>query len=157
MTITKEFKKLTGFALHPRHTNNLSLHTERLDSLFTQLAHLHCSKPNSIKLLADKVGYWIKKSPSETLHALAGYVFYIREDFNTAKKHFLKTIALNPDNLDNWIDLAFCLRHLRDEKTSNGILFNYRIVIHYYKYLDLKVCGFIKLKTMIAEITKRVS
>lgn len=89
---------------------------------------------------------------SEIIFALAGYIYYIDEDFIRAKRCFLRAISLNPDNLDNWIDLAFALRHNGEYEISNGIFFNYSYVIYYYKYLKLIGCSYHKLKDLILRI-----
>ena len=68
---------------------------------------------------------------------------------------FLKTISINPDNLDNWMDLAFTLRHLGESLISEGILFYFPYVIHYYKYLKLFDCDYNTLKQLILEISKK--
>jgi len=155
LDIYQEFKKITGFELLTRQTNYLSDRIERKDSLFSQLAILYFTYPKKFKKLQQKVRDWLRKESSETIFALAGYIYYITEDFNKARKYFLKAISLNPDNLDNWIDLAFSLRHLGEYKISNGILFNYDYLIYYYKYLKLKGCCYSKLKKLVFLIAAR--
>lgn len=155
MSILEEFKSITGFELSPRQTNYPSDRIERKDSLFSQLAIFYFSDRQKFKKLRQKIRDWLRKEKSETIFALAGYIYYICEDFSKGKDYFLKAISLNPDNLDNWIDLAFSLRHLGEYKISNGILFNYNYVIHYYKYLKLKGCNYSKLKKLVLEIIDR--
>ncbi len=98
---------------------------------------------------------WSRREHSEGLFALAGYICYITEDFKTAKRNFFKAASLNPDNLDNWIDLAFALRHNGEFEISNCLLFNYDYVIHYYNYLGLAGCDYGRLKNLILEVAKR--
>ena len=155
MSIAKEFKDICGFELFTRQTNHLFDRIERKDSLFSQLAILYFSHPRKFNELKRKINDWLKIEQNETIFALAGYICYISEDFKKAKEYFLKTISLNPDNLDNWIDLAFTLRHLCEYRISNGIIFNYDYLMHYYKYLKLYNCSYTKLKRLILEIAKR--
>lgn len=157
MSIFEEFKNITGFELLSRQTNYLSDRIERKNWLFPQLGVLYFSDRQRFKKLQQKVRIWLKREQTETIFALAGYIDYILEDFKKAKQYFLKAISINPDNLDNWIDLAFVLRHNGEYKISNGILFNYDYAIHYYNYLKLKSCNYSKLKDLILEIIKRTS
>lgn len=155
MGIKEEFKVITGFDLQSRETNNLNDEVERKDYLFNHLAVLYCTEPQKFKKLKQKIRCWLKQEQSEATFALAGYFYYINEEPKKAKQHFLKTVSLNPDNLDNWLDLAFTLRQLGENKVSFGILFNYVYIIYYYKYLKLAGCDYPKLKRLILEILKR--
>lgn len=154
MNIPKEFKNITGFDLLSRRINQLSEGIERKDSLFPQLAILYFSNRKRFKKLRQKIRNWLRKEQSETIFALAGYIYYINEDFKKARGYFLKTISLNPDNLDNWLDLAFVLRHIGDTKISEGILFHFDYVIYYYKYLKLFNCDYKTLRNLILKIVK---
>ena len=80
---------------------------------------------------------------------------FLARNYKKAKSCFLKAISLNPDNLDNWIDLAFALRHNGEYEISNGILFNYNYIIHYYKYLKLTDRNYLTLKKLVLEVVKR--
>lgn len=156
MDIFQEFRGITGFDLSYRRANLLSDKIERKDPFFSLLTILYFSDRIRFNKLKQRINYWLRKEESETLFALAGYIYYIAEDFNKAKKFFLKTIQLNPNNLDNWFDLAFTLRHLGDCEVSHGILFNFDYAIHYYNYLGLKGSGYPRLKRLIIEITKNI-
>ncbi|MCX5696211.1 MAG: tetratricopeptide repeat protein [Candidatus Omnitrophica bacterium] len=157
MTIPEEFDIICGFRIFPRKTNNVSGYAEREDSLFPQLAVLYYSCPSKFNQLKGKINDWLKAQEDETILALAGYVYYISEDFKKAKEYFLKAIALNPDNLDNWMDLAFVLRHNGEYRISRGILFNYSYVMYYYKYLKLAGGTYSEFKKMVSEVSKRTS
>ncbi|MDI6606495.1 MAG: hypothetical protein QME65_05085 [Candidatus Omnitrophota bacterium] len=152
--VDREFKRITGFRLFERQANYYFGGVEREDRLFTQLASLYFSKPQSFKKLKKRIQVWIQDERETTL-ALAGYIYYISEDFIKAKEHFIKTIHINPDNLDNWIDLSFSLRHLGEYKLSNAIMFNHHYIIHYYKYLKLYACSYVKLKRLLLEIERK--
>ena len=147
-----EFVNITGFNLPPRMTNRLSNRVVRKGYLFDDLAKLYCFKPERFKKLAQKIDQWLCADQSETILVLAGYVYYIVEDFRKARNYFLKAVSLNPDNLDNWIDLAFTLRHFGEYEVSNGILFNFDYAIHYYNRFKLSGCDYATFKKLILKI-----
>jgi tetratricopeptide (TPR) repeat protein len=155
MDIFKKFKDITGLDLLERRSNMLSDRKIRKDMLFSQLAGLYVQESSKIRQLCDICKDLEKSNFLETAYALKGYVYYILEDFKIAQSCFLKNVHLNPDNLDNWHDLAFSLRHLREDKMSFGIIFNLPYVVHYYKYFKLRNCPFIQLKKMICMIADK--
>ena len=114
-----EFINITGFNLLPRITNRLSNRVVKKGYLFDDLAKLYYFKPKRFEKLAQRIDQWLSIDQSETMLVLAGYVYYIVEDFRKARGYFLKAVSLNPDNLDNWIDFAFALRHFGEYKVSN--------------------------------------
>lgn len=154
VSIPEEFNNIAGFDLPKRQVNYLFDRIERKDPVFSGLARLYCFSPRRFNKLKFKIRSWIKKMPGEETFALAGYIYYISNNFKKAKHCFLRTIALSPDNLDNWIDLAFCLRHNGEDVISNGILFNYQQVSYYYKYLGLAGRGYASLKRLVLEVVK---
>lgn len=157
-SLQKRFKEITGFELKERQTNLLSEKVFRKDDLFETLPRLYFEKPKKFKELSKKLLPLIlnkRNLSNETLLALAGYIYYIEEDFKKAKNCFLKCINLNPQNLDNLIDLAFTLRHLGDYKLANGILFNYDYIIYYYDFLKLSNVNFTILKDLILLISEK--
>jgi len=155
--IRKQFKKIAGFELKKRQTNYLSEKIIKKDQLFEDLARLYFERPKKFNQLLTGLLPLInqKNNSNETLLALVGYLYYIQEDFQKAKMCFLKCINLNSQNLDNWIDLAFTLRHLGNDKLANGILFNYDYLIHYCHFLKLSGCSFLKLKNLISKIFQK--
>lgn len=155
--IQKKFQKITGFPLRKRQTNHLSEKIIKKDQLFENLARLYFNRPKKFNQLCKKILPLInqKKELDETLLALAGYLYYLQEDFKKSKTFFLKCINLNPQNLDNWIDFAFTLRHLGEDKLANGILFNYDYLIYYYHYFKMINCSFSKLKNLILKISQK--
>jgi tetratricopeptide (TPR) repeat protein len=155
MPIRESFRDIAGFELLPRQTNYIGDRVERKDSLFTLLAVCYFSDPQRFKKIQGKITGWLRKEQSETTCALAGYVYYIAEDFKKAKKILLKAVSLNPDNLDTWIDLAFALRHNGEYEVSDGIFFNYSYVAYYYKYLKLRGANFSEIKKLVSEIVNR--
>lgn len=155
MPIKEEFKRITGLELSTRQTNYLSDGVLRKDQLFSQLAILYYASPKNFTLLKRKIEVWLKDLKNETTFALAGYIHYIDEDYKKALRYFLENISFNPDNLDNWMDLAFALRHNGEDKISSGILFHYKYAIYYYRYLRLEGCGYDRLKKLVLEIIRR--
>ncbi len=83
--------------------------------------------PHLLPLLVEKTRKWQTLANTETQWALMGYIFYCSEDFKQAQKCFLKTLQINPRNLDNWFDLAFSLYHQGQEKheLAKKIIFNF--------------------------------
>lgn len=158
LTLNKRFKKITGFDLEVRRTNFLEDERGRADNLLEALSRLYFDYPVKIRRLKKEIKkQLLLEEKSETLWALAGYLAYLTEDFKSAKNFFLKAVSLNPDNFDNWQDLAFVLRHLGEEKESYGIFFNFDYVIYYYKYLGLDASDYKKLKKMILKIQEKAN
>lgn len=155
--IKKEFIDITGFEFLPRIVNSWSDGIERKDALLKKLSIFYFSEPKSFKKLKQKTKKWLKQEQTETLFSLAGYLYYITEDFHKAKRYFLKAIAISPDNLDNWMDLSFALRHLGEYTVSNGILFNFDYIIYYYKFLSLNGCSYSSIKKLVLEIMMRIN
>lgn len=156
MHIQKEFKNITDFDLLPRKTNLLSDREEGKNWLFQKLAILYFNDLKRFKKVQQRAKKWLKKEKSETIFVLLAYINYIIEDFKKSKIYFLRAISLNPDNLDNWLDLAFTLRHLGEYCVSNIIFFNYDYVIYYYKYLKIKGSSYSVLKKLALEINSKL-
>lgn len=157
MKISAEFRKITAIPLIERQTNRLADGVARKDMSFEQLTYLFFFNRPKFGVLKKSIRLWLKKEPSETILALAGYIYYIAEDFKKAKKYFFDCVRLNPDNLDNWIDLAFSLRHSGENRVSSAILFHHDYVMYYYKYLNLSECGFVKFRKMALEVNRRAN
>lgn len=107
------FRIARVFPFH--ETNRLEDRCIRKDKVFDQLAEKVFDNPRLLLLLGHKIKGWLKAEKSEFTYALAGYIYYCQKDFKKAEKYFFKTVNLNPKNLDNWFDLAFCLYH-QDKK-----------------------------------------
>ena len=111
-------------------TNRYDDYIERKDSLFWLVTMLFYEKPSEFKSLLKRAP--ASKEPDEVWSALTGYLHYVNGDYRFARDCFLRAVALNPDNLDNWFDLTFALRHLSEYECSDAILFHYGLVRHYY-------------------------
>lgn len=123
---------------HRRASNRIEEGVTRKDPLFDEIARCYFSDRKKFAAIRRSVSVWLKKNKTEEALALAGYVSYLDGDFRNSTRFFLKTVASNPDNLDNWMDLAFSLRHQGEIKMSYAILFHFDLVMHYYKRLELR-------------------
>lgn len=155
MNISKEFQSITGKELEKRSPNCLFNKVERKDRLFEEITWLFFCEPQKFNQLVDKIELWLRKEKTDTVFALAGYLYYLLEDFTKARGYFLETIHQAPDNLDSWVDLAFALRHLGEYTIANSILFNLFYVIYYYKFFNLYGCDYFKIKSLVGEISKK--
>jgi len=156
LSFQKRFIKIAGFFLPLRQPNTLQKQLIRVDNLFENLSRLYFDKPSKIKKLQKEIKNWQPEFfEKETFFSLSGYLYYLTEDFAQAKKFFLHALNLNPSNFDNWYDLAFALRHLGEERTSRGILFNFDHAIYYYSYFGFKNANYKKIKKMISAIQEK--
>jgi len=156
MSIGKDFKNIAGFELSPRKVNRISHRVERKDSLFEKLIYLSSPRGDKFKTLANRIEGWLDKDQSDTMLALAGYIYYIKENYKEARNYFLEAIYLAPENLDSWVDLAFTLRQLGEYDVSRSILFNYKYIIYYYMHLKLGPCGYGKIKELALKINTKL-
>jgi tetratricopeptide (TPR) repeat protein len=126
INVKKEFLSITSI-LPLRLKNDLSDEIIRKDAVFDLLAEKIFDHPQMLRLLLKKIKLWLKYEKSEFIFSLSGYVYYINKDFRMAEKYFLKSVNLNPGNLDNWFDLAFSLYHQSDYRNclAKKILFNF--------------------------------
>lgn len=154
--ILKEFHVITNFWLTRRSCNKLSDAVSRKDPLFDQLTFFYVHNQRDFGKLKKKIDYWLSLERSETIFSLAGYIYHISENFKKAKRYFLKSIQINSKNLDNWIDLAFALRHLGEHEISDVILFDFDYVIYYYNYFDLRKSSYAQVKKMILKIKQQL-
>jgi len=132
--IMLEFTRLTSII--PAHgTNRLSDKCIRKDIIFHNLSEKAFDQPKLLDLLTIKIKQWLKLNKSEFTYCLAGYIYYCKDDFKKAEKYFLKAIDRNPQNLDNWFDLAFSLYHQDDRKydLAKKILFNFDLCLSGFK------------------------
>ncbi|MCM8797658.1 MAG: hypothetical protein NC923_07295 [Candidatus Omnitrophica bacterium] len=133
-SVEKDFMMIAGFKpLHP--TNRVCDFNLRKDIIFSCLAEKIFDNPRLLHVLMKKMKYWLVSEKSELTYAMAGYLYYIKEDFKGAERYFLKAINENKENLDNWFDLAFSLYHQLDKKHNLGkmILFNFDFCVENFK------------------------
>ena len=126
-----EFKELTGISWPPREINAPSARRLRADKVFEQMARLCFTRPDVGRKIRRRLTRWLSERQDEGVVALAGYVRYCLKDYKGAEKLFLKAVALRPENLDNWLDLAMTFRHL-DDPLGLDILFAHNEFIALY-------------------------
>lgn len=136
---------------HKRATNRIEEGVSRKDPLFDAISRCYFSDRKKFAAIRRSIPAWLKKNTEEG-YALAGYVAYLDGHFRDATRFFLKTVALNPDNLDNWMDLAFSLRHQGEAAMSYAILFHFDLAIHYCKRLKLRPGNLRQFKNMLSLI-----
>ena len=126
--------------------------TSRKDIVFDELTRLYFKDRRGFAKIKKKLPALLKKDRSGEALAFAGYVAYLSEDFKRATGYFLLAIASDPDNLDNWMDLAFSLRHRGEQKMSRAILFHFDLAMHYYRRFQLPPGDFSRMKKMLEMI-----
>ena len=146
--IQHEFKKWTMLFLPERETNRLKDKVHRKDSVFSFLSDKIFDHPQLLIILKKKIKYWLTLNNSETILALAGYIYYLGDDSRKAEGYFCKCVEKNSENIDNWVDLAFSLYHQGDKKNrmAKAILFNLDLFIKKFKTPNYKQCDFASLK-----------
>jgi len=112
-----------------RPCNYIDGSVERLDGCFSYLTQLCFFNKQEFKYLFQQLSGFLKKPSNEMGWALRGYFSYLKEDYKDAAASFLEAIVLAPENLDNWLDYAFALRHIGFDDASLKILFNTKAMI----------------------------
>lgn len=107
-----EFQAATGWLLPPRVSNRLELGMPRLDVLFQTLASWAFDHPEALEDLRRRAGEWVGRWPEPRTWELSGYLEYLAGDWAAAARAFMASLEQEPENLDAWVDLAFCLKHL---------------------------------------------
>lgn len=135
-------------------TNRYEDYIERKDCLFWLVTKLFYENPLEFKSLRKKIFLEKQLYVNESGYSLTGYIRYINSEYQSARDCFIKSIALNPDNLDNWFDLAFSLRHLGEYENSEVILFHYDLVQCYYKRMIPSISKWNCFKKLLSIISK---
>ncbi len=154
--IQHEFKKWTLLPLSARKTNKLQDKIQRKDNTFFLLSEKVFDYPRLLKVLKKEVKQWLKMNGSETVLSLAGYIYYLDNDFPKAEKYFYKCVETNSENLDNWVDLAFSLYHQGERKNSlaKAILFDFDLFIKEFNVSGCKKCNLTALEKFFKKIKK---
>jgi len=113
----------------PRPCNAIDGPVERMDTYFVYLTQLFFFDQKEFETLSQKCSALLKKPSNELGWALKGYFAYLKEDYKEAASAFLQSIVLSPENLDNWLDYAFALRHLGSHEASLRIMFHTKDVM----------------------------
>lgn len=152
--IQQEFRRLTLLFLPEREVNKLDDKVYRKDRVFHYLANQIFDHPRLLIVLKKKIKIWLKLNNSETLHALAGYIYYLDNNFLKAENYFYKCVEKTPKNLDNWVDLVFSLYHQGEKKNrvAKNILFNLDLFIKKFKISDYKKCSPITLEKIYKDL-----
>ena len=151
-TIKREFRRLTLLPLPTREINRLGDKVHRKDSVFPLLSNKIFDHPRLLQLLKKKIQYWVRLDDSETLLALAGYIYYLDDNFANAEKYFYRCIDSESENIDSWVDLVFSLYHQNDKKNglAKAILFDLDLFIKFFKSSKHGKCSF----TILGKIYK---
>jgi len=149
--LATDYRLITGFSLNRRVTNRIEDRVLRMDHEFSSLAEFFYDNQDRIPLMKIKLACHIAKQETELSCALMAYMHYICEEFNEALPLFFKCITMNPENLDNWFDCAFCLHHLENEY-SYHILYNYDEFLRLYKKMQLSRCDLAALHRIYKRI-----
>ena len=112
-----------------RPQNDMDGSVERADRYFVYLTRLYFSDQKEFRNLSRKLSSLLKKPSNELGWALRGYFAYLKEDYKAAASSFLEAIVMAPENLDNWFDYAFSLRHLGFDEASLRIIFHTKAVM----------------------------
>lgn len=127
--VKKEFLAITG--IWPYFKVNLIEDRQiRSNNLFAFLSEKIFDHPRLLDLLLKKITTWLNKDQSEFTLCLAGYIYYMAEDFQKSEAYFLNALQKSSRNLDVWLDLAFSLYHQNDkkQKLAKKIIFNHEFL-----------------------------
>ncbi|MGI5844087.1 MAG: hypothetical protein ACOX9B_07930 [Candidatus Xenobium sp.] len=123
-----EFQAATGWSLSPRVANPLEAGVMRQDTVFQGLAAWAFDHPEALADLRRRAGEWVRRWPEPRTWELSGYLEYLAADWAAAARAFMASLEQEPENLDAWVDLAFCLKHL-GLALGESILFDYDLWI----------------------------
>ena len=149
--VCRQFAELTAHRLDERASNLLEHRQERRDVVFFVLADCALQDKPFLERLTRLSAQWLQRCPCETTRAIAAYTAYLRDDYGRAATYLLACIADNPQNLDNWVDLAFALNHMADP-LGRHILFNHDEYIIRFMARGDRVCTLSRLQTIMQEI-----
>jgi len=98
---------------------------------------------------------------NEIILACLGYLYMYKEDYNKSINCFLKTVSINPDNVNNWIDLSDLYELSGDRGTAKVLSLNYTELVNLYndeikkELTEEKLMGFIEKEYKEASIDAR--
>ena len=125
-SVALDFYRLTN--IFPMHsTNRVEDRVFQKDAVFDLLGERVFDNPRLLDLLFIKFKVWYRLDKGEFINSLGGCLYYYNDEFDKAEGYFLKAVNLNPQNLDNWLHLAFSLYHQGDElhELAKKILFDF--------------------------------
>ncbi len=131
------FRNLTGKNLLKRAADYKS-EDEIDETLFEAVSRLFFEDRKNFCYLKEKALEAAKNEKKDALiFSAAGYFCYVDCDFKKARDFFRKAIELNPNDLEPWLCLAFCLRQLGNEGSFNNIVMHYDNIIK--DFIDEKI------------------
>ena len=148
-----QFRSLMGFELPSHGSNVLEARSVRVDQVFEGVADSLFRDPSRGEALWRFSLQWLARCNCELTRALAGYVAYCREDYPRATVHLLSAVAANPDNLDNWVDLAFSLAHQGDP-LGLQLLFDHEPYMRAFAARKAPVCTLAVLREIGGELER---
>lgn len=120
------FRETFGFDLPP-WTPNLPEHRQASQNpLFSQLAGWAFDWPERLGSALEAARRWAGEDPGPPTWELLGYLQYLSEDWGGAARSFMRSLEVEPRNLDSWFCLAFCLKHLGID-LGESILFDHDV------------------------------
>lgn len=122
------FRKTTGRNLSKR-TSSYKSSDEIDETLFEEVSRLFFENRKSFYYLKEKAIEAAKNEKDALIFSAAGYFCYVDCDFKKARDFFQKAISLQPEDLEQWFCLAFCLRQLGEEGGFNKIMLKYDDII----------------------------
>lgn len=149
--LASDYQQITGMILNSRMTNRIEEGVHRRDSEFSNMAGFFFDHHAKIPLMKIKLAWHMTRHENEQTCALMAYMHYICEEFSEALPLFFRCITLNPENLDNWLDCAFCLHHLENEYAYH-IIYNYDEFIRKYREIRCSVCDLSALRKIYRAI-----
>lgn len=126
-----KIERILGFEIK-RRNNPVNDQKEKDDSISDRLGHMKIYS-DKINLTKKMIFKELKDNPkNELFWALLGQIYYLEEEFIKTIKCFFKTISINSENIDNWIDLGFAYRAYGDFRTSDFLFWNYETLAREY-------------------------
>lgn len=122
------FRKITGRNLSKRAVSYKS-NDEIDETLFEAVSRLFFENRKAFYYLKEKALEAAKNEKNALILSTAGYFCYVDCDFKKAGDFFQKAINLQPEDLEQWLCLAFCLRQSGRENGFNNIVLNYKNII----------------------------
>lgn len=149
--VSREFTALTGLRLPAREANRLGDRVTRKDTLFNRLARFAFDHPERVEALVEWTRARARKFDCPQLWELHGYASYLAEDWREAAHAFMRSLELDPENLDTWLDLAFSLIHL-GVSLGTEILFDHDQFIRLYREERPPRCDLFTLQRLARRI-----
>ena len=123
------FFSRVGWVLPPRRPNLLAERCARQDRTFPALATWCFDHPDRLEPLRSWAADEARDRPGPRTWELLGYLEYLCGQWSAAARAFMRSLEVEPENLDAWVDLAFSLKHA-GLPLGDAILFDHDLWIH---------------------------